>query len=86
MNADYISAEEIAIRYHAYRHEHGISAQTHWIIGRRALLWVRQARNANGCYLYMDVITPTVTHHTLMGLGFELSESDIDALYLEERA
>lgn len=78
----YLTTEEVVNFYHTYKREHGITAQTHWIIGRGVLPHVRGVRDAAGHYIYDDVITPTKIHHTLMGLSFEVSETDADALYL----
>ena len=79
-----ITATDIAERYHAYKTTHGITARTQWVIGRAMLPYVRQARDGMGVQLYFDVITPRALHYTLMGLSFELSDADPNALFLTE--
>ena len=76
---------DIADLYVAYRQSHGITARTHWVIGQGIFHTVRHLRDGAGQYLYCDVITPTTNHHTLMGLAFEVSDTDAEALYLTER-
>ena len=79
-----LTAEDIVTRYHAYKREQGITARTQWEIGLCILPAVRAVRDATGAYLYFDVNTPRAIHYTLMGLAFELSDTDPDALFLTE--
>ena len=79
-----ITTIDVVGRYLCYKRDHGITARTQWIIGRAMLPVVRALRDATGAYIYFDVITPRAFHHTLMGMAFELSDDDPDALYLIE--